>query len=84
MLPLIDFTDRLSQRGMRTARSVWDCGGWCVHHTSTAWANSAPTGAVVWGLWPLGGMWIVRHAHEHWLHGRDERFLRDLLPEGSP
>ena len=74
--PLMDFIARLADRGARTARRTWDCGGWCAHHASTAWANTAPTGAVIWGLWPMGGAWMVRHAHEHWLHGGDESFLR--------
>ena len=74
--PLMDFIARLADRGARTARRTWDCGGWCAHHASTAWANTAPTGAVIWGLWPMGGAWMVRHAHEHWLHGGDEPFLR--------
>jgi alpha-L-fucosidase 2 len=74
--PLMSFMDRLAQRGSRTARAAWDCGGWCAHHASTAWANTAPTGAVIWGLWPMGGAWTVRHAHEHWLHGGDDAFLR--------
>ena len=74
--PLMDFIARIADRGSLTARRAWDCGGWCAHHASTAWANTAPTGAVIWGLWPMGGAWLVRHAHEHWLHGGDGEFLR--------
>ena len=74
--PLMDFIARIAHRGSLTARRTWDCGGWCAHHASTAWANTAPTGAAIWGLWPMGGAWIVRHAHERWLHGQDEAFLR--------
>lgn len=74
--PLMDFIARVAGRGAVTARRTWDCGGWCAHHASTAWANTAPTGAVIWGLWPMGGAWLVRHAHEHWLHGADGEFLR--------
>ena len=74
--PLMDFISRIAGRGALTAQRAWDCGGWCAHHASTAWANTAPTGAAVWGLWPMGGAWIVRHAHEHWLHSGDDEFLR--------
>ncbi|MBU3728013.1 MAG: glycoside hydrolase family 95 protein [Phycisphaerales bacterium] len=74
--PLMDFIGRVAGRGALTARRAWDCGGWCAHHASTAWANTAPTGAAVWGLWPMGGAWVVRHAHERWLHGGDGDFLR--------
>ncbi len=74
--PLIDFIARIADRGALSARRTWDCGGWCAHHASTAWANTAPTGAAIWGLWPMGGAWIVRHAHERWLHGGDDDFLR--------
>ncbi len=74
--PLFDLTERIATRGALAARRTWDCGGWCAHHASTAWANTAPTGAAIWGLWPMGGAWLVRHAHEHWLHGGDVAFLR--------
>lgn len=76
-LPLFDLLDRLRARGERTARELYGMRGWCCHHTTDAWAFTAPEGRTVWGMFPLGGAWLVRHAWEHWEFTQDDAFLRD-------
>ena len=76
-LPLIDLIDRLRVRGARTAKDLYGCGGWCCHHITDAWAMTAPEGLTVWGMYPLGGAWLVRHAWEHFAFTQDMAFLRD-------
>jgi alpha-L-fucosidase 2 len=38
---------------------------------------TAPEGQTVWGMFPLGGAWLVREEWEHYLHTGDRAFLRD-------
>ena len=76
-LPLADLIDRLRIRGKRTARDLYDASGWCCHHITDAWAMTAPEGQTVWGMFPLGGAWLVRHDWEHYLFTNDTVFLRD-------
>ncbi len=74
---LTDYIDRLARDGATTARQVYGAGGWVCHHTSDAWGMTMPMGLTVWGLWPHGGGWLVRHCWEHYCHTLDERYLRE-------
>ncbi|MFM8698747.1 MAG: glycosyl hydrolase family 95 catalytic domain-containing protein, partial [Phycisphaerales bacterium] len=76
-LPLIDLIDRVRDRGERTAKDLYGARGWCCHHITDAWAMTAPEGLTVWGMYPLGGAWLVRHAWDHWAFTQDDAFLRD-------
>ena len=76
-LPLIDLLDKIRVRGVRTAQDVYGARGWCCHHLTDAWAMTAPEGQTVWGMYPLGGAWLVRHAWEHYEFTNDTAFLRD-------
>jgi alpha-L-fucosidase 2 len=76
-LPLLDLIDRLQVRGARTAKDLYGARGWCAHHITDAWAVTAPEGQTVWGMYPLGGAWLVRHEWEHYLFTGDRAFLRD-------
>ena len=76
-LPLIDLLDKIRVRGVRTAQDLYGARGWCCHHITDAWAMTAPEGQTVWGMYPLGGAWLVRHAWEHYEYTNDTAFLRD-------
>jgi alpha-L-fucosidase 2 len=76
-VPLVDLIDRVRVRGERTARELYGARGWCCHHITDAWAVTAPEGLTVWGMYPLGGAWLVRHAWERWEFTGDDAFLRD-------
>lgn len=75
--PLFDFIDRVAVEGAKTAAITYGARGWVCHHTSDAWAFTVPIGLTVWGMWPHGGGWLVRHPWEHYLHSGDEEFLRE-------
>jgi alpha-L-fucosidase 2 len=76
-MPLMDLIDRLRVRGARTAKDLYGARGWCCHHITDAWAMTAAEGQTVWGMYPLGGTWLVRHAWEHFAYTWDLAFLRD-------
>lgn len=76
-LPLMDLIDRVRARGARTARDLYGARGWCCHHITDAWGMTAPEGRTVWGMFPLGGAWLVRHAWERYAFTQDGAFLRD-------
>jgi len=75
--PLWAFLRRMVERGRRTAREMYGCGGFVAHHTSDIWADTAPTGGVyAAALWPFGGAWLALHAWEHFRFGGNREFLR--------
>lgn len=73
---LTDYIDRLAKDGAITARQLYGCAGWVCHHTSDPWGMTQPMGLTVWGLWPHGGGWLVRHCWERYCYSLDEGYLR--------
>ncbi len=80
--PLLHFIQKLSTTGEITARTFYDCGGWCCSHNSDIWAMTNPVGDFgqghpVWANWSMAGPWYSTHLWEHFLFTRDTLFLKD-------
>ncbi|MFA5814199.1 MAG: glycoside hydrolase family 95 protein [Bacteroidales bacterium] len=73
--PLFDLIDDLSVAGQKTAREWYGCRGFVVHHNTDLWRGTAPVDGF-WGLWPMGGVWLVQHLWEHYAFSGDQEFLR--------
>jgi alpha-L-fucosidase 2 len=75
--PLFDWLERtIVPRGRVTARKTYGCRGWVLHHVSDQFGCTEPMDGI-WGLWPVGGAWTVRHSWDHYLYTLDRSFLRD-------
>ncbi len=84
--PLLDFLQELAVTGAVTARKVYGCGGWCLHHNTDTWAMTHAVGDYgkghpVWANWNMGGAWLATHLWEHFQFTRDTAWLRT---EGYP
>ena len=80
--PLLRMIDELAVNGRETARVNYGCNGWCAHHNSDLWRQSAPVGRYgegnpVWANWPMGGAWLSQHLWEHYVFTGDVAFLKD-------
>ena len=73
--PLFDLIDDLRVAGQKTAREWYGCRGFVVHHNTDLWRGTAPVDGF-WGLWPMGGVWLVQHLWEHYAFSGDQEFLR--------
>ncbi|BCS22189.1 glycoside hydrolase family 95 protein [Aspergillus puulaauensis] len=79
--PLFALLERLAATGAETARKMYGCRGWTVHHNTDLWADTGPVDRWMPAtLWPLGGAWLCTHIWEHYLFSGDRRFLRRILP----
>ncbi|WP_277596127.1 glycoside hydrolase family 95 protein [Roseateles puraquae] len=78
--PLIAMVEDLAVTGAKVARSMYDAPGWVAFHNTDAWRVAAPTDGAKWGLWPMGGVWLVNTLWQSWLFRRDEALLRRLYP----
>jgi alpha-L-fucosidase 2 len=74
--PLVGWLEGLVPYGRDTARRMYGCGGWVLHHVSDL---HGCTGAMdgPCGVWPLGGAWMCLHLVEHWRFGRNDELLRE-------
>jgi alpha-L-fucosidase 2 len=78
--PLFDLIKDLSETGVRTAKTYYNCGGWVLHHNTDLWRGTAPVDAARYGMWPVGGAWLCQHLWEHYAFGGDKTFLRANYP----
>ncbi|MBL8275748.1 MAG: glycoside hydrolase family 95 protein [Pelomonas sp.] len=78
--PLFAMVEDLAVTGARVARAMYDAPGWVAFHNTDGWRVAAPTDGAKWGLWPMGGVWLVNTLWQSWLFRRDEALLRRLYP----
>ncbi len=75
-LPLFDYMESLVPSGQKTAKELYGCRGFVVHHLSDVWGFTVPADGV-WGIWPVGAAWTCRHFYEHYLYTGDKTFLAE-------
>jgi alpha-L-fucosidase 2 len=78
--PLIAMVEDLSITGAKVARAMYDAPGWVAFHNTDGWRVAAPTDGAKWGLWPMGGVWLVNTLWQSWLFRRDTALLKRLYP----
>ncbi|WP_425480467.1 glycoside hydrolase family 95 protein [Luteimonas viscosa] len=78
--PLERMVFELAERGRETARRMYGAPGWVVHHNTDLWRATAPIDGAQWGLWPLGGAWLLQHLWDRWDYDRDPEYLRKVYP----
>ncbi len=86
-LPLMDLIERIRERGRKTASEMYGCRGFCAHHNTDLWGDSAPQDHWMPAtVWPLGAAWLCLHIYEHYAFTGDKAFLRqyyDTLKEAA-
>jgi hypothetical protein len=80
-LPVVDLLERMAVRGRITARTMYNCGGWCAHHNTDIWADTDPQDRWMPStLWPLGGVWMTIDAMEVLKVHYDRKMHERLVP----
>jgi alpha-L-fucosidase 2 len=74
--PFIDFIDALRPNARRTAKEVYGMKGIVAHYTTDVWHFTEPTGAIVYGMWPMGIAWSCQNIWDHYQFGGDVEYLR--------
>lgn len=79
--PLFDHLQRMVEPGRRTAQVMYGCRGFCAHHNTDLWADTAPQDEWIPGTyWPLGAAWLAIHIWEHYSFTLDRNFLARFYP----
>jgi alpha-L-fucosidase 2 len=74
--PFIDFIDDLRPNARRTANEVYGMKGIVAHYTTDPWHFTEPTGAIGYGMWPMGIAWSCQNIWDHFLFEGDVEYLR--------
>ena len=78
--PLLRMIRELAVTGANTARYMYGCRGWVVHHNSDLWRITGALDYAYCGLWPTGGAWLCQHLWERYLYNGDEAYLAEVYP----
>lgn len=70
----------LAETGKKTAKAMYGAPGWVVHHNTDLWRQTAPIDGAKWGLWPMGGAWLLQQLWDRWDFGRDRAYLQKIYP----
>ena len=74
--PLFDLIERMRPNGRKTAKEMYNCGGFVCHHNTDIWGDTAPQD--LWmpaTQWPMGAAWLCLHIMEHYRFTLDKEFL---------
>jgi alpha-L-fucosidase 2 len=73
------FVENLAQAGQRTARELYGCRGWCAHHGTDVWFNTAPTdGNPRHATYPVAGLWLMQQLYDHYRYNPDREYLQQI------
>lgn len=76
--PLFNLIKRAFPNGIKTARNMYGCDGFMMHHATDLWGDAAPEGSFMPAvIWPMGGAWLALHLWEHYQFDLNETFLKD-------
>lgn len=78
--PLMKMLEELSETGKKTARTMYGCRGWVLHHNTDLWRCTGMVDKAFWGMWPNGGAWLCQHLWQHYLYTGDKNFLKRAFP----
>lgn len=78
--PLFRMLEELSEAGKETARVMYGCNGWVLHHNTDLWRCTGMVDKAFWGMWPNGGAWLCQHLWQHFLFTGDKEFLKAYYP----
>ncbi len=83
MAPLVDWFERVSEKGRGSARTLYGANGWVAFTTVDLFGRTTPGGSTLKSqfengvLDPLAGAWMAMTLWDHYDFTRDEAFLRD-------
>jgi alpha-L-fucosidase 2 len=78
---LVYFVEQLAEAGARTAKELYGCRGWCAHHGTDIWFNTAPTdGDPMHATYPMAGLWLMQQLYDHYLYDPNPEYLQRIYP----
>lgn len=76
--PLFNMLKELSISGKYTAKQLYNCNGFAVHHNTDIWRKTDPAfGDSCYALWPMAGVWLCSHLWWHYEYTCDINFLKE-------
>jgi len=78
--PMLQMIREVAQTGAFTARTMYNCRGWVLHHNTDIWRITGPVDRAASGMWPVGGAWVSQHLWYRYLYTGDQDYLKSIYP----
>jgi alpha-L-fucosidase 2 len=78
--PMLQMIRELAETGAYTARLMYNCRGWVLHHNTDIWRITAPVDRAASGMWPTGGAWVSQHLWYRYVYTGDTEYLKSVYP----
>jgi len=78
--PFITMVKELSETGQQTARLMYGCRGWALHHNTDLWRCTGAVDYAYCGLWPTCSAWLCHHLWDRYLFNSDKAYLAEVYP----
>jgi alpha-L-fucosidase 2 len=75
--PLSDFFVKLMEPGGITARDMYGCRGWTMHHVTDPFGRTGLMDGIQWGTFPMAGPWMSLHFWDHFCYTGDTAYLKE-------
>lgn len=78
--PMLQLVREVAETGTETAKKMYNCRGWVLHHNTDIWRITGPVDRAASGMWPTGGAWVSQHLWYRYLYTGDKEFLKSVYP----
>jgi alpha-L-fucosidase 2 len=78
--PMLRMVREVAETGALTARMMYNCRGWVLHHNTDIWRITGPVDRAASGMWPAGGAWLSQHLWYRYLYTGDKEYLKSVYP----
>ena len=77
--PLADLVEMWQVPGSVTAKEMYGCPGWTMHHATDIFGKTAPVSDMRWSMSPLSGVWMTFPLWRHYEFTGDKEYLKNKL-----
>ena len=74
---LTALVNKWTEPGSVTAKEMYGCDGWTMHHATDVFGKTAPNADMRWGMSPLSGVWMTFPLWRHYQFTSDKDYLKD-------
>lgn len=78
--PLVKMVGELVEAGSRTAREMYGCRGWVLHHNTDLWRMTGAVDVPYSGTWPMANAWLCQQLWSSYLYSGDKNYLAKVYP----
>lgn len=79
-LPFVNYMQKISQFGEKTARKLFGASGWVCNHTSDIFGRTGVHDSVQCGFFPMAGPWLCLNLWDHYEFTNDGAYLEEIFP----